>query len=602
MSIQRVATPLALTSWCLIAALPFLSRLHYVPLPQWFGEAVVVWLALAAWLFLLPGGALPARLPRVSVWMLGLAAVWAVQPWFVDILFPGMNWATSLCFVALALLGYVTVALRERRGSVSVTAWLAWGLLFGALAQSLIGFCQVTGLAVKMGGVLFYDSSHPTTNVFGHIGQRNQYAHYLAWGALATAYLACERRLKIWLATLIVLWLALSMGWAASRTVLLYAVAMVVIGWLWHWRVRETASRRLGLAFTGVAVAILAGQFLVPLANHLMSLFTHSHVEVASGVERLAANSDDMGARRFVEWHKAWIVFQAQPWFGTGWSQFGTQSVLLQMRPEFADAAFNSGLFTNAHNLVLQLMAEVGVVGTLASLGGFVWAIWPYFGRKARPEGALPLAMLAVTMLHSMLEYPLWYLYFLAVLVIAVALAPQPEGELRRGWLVPLISAVMAVALTVLAVQGYQRYWELVGLYTPFDNAKRDAPRVARLAAIVEHEPLYAFHALNTLDNYLDATPDNLVQKRRWVNLLAASRPYPDVLLKKAKLEALAGEERRAEETLSQALASFPTYAQSFLDDLPEDQPQYNGLRRVAQVGYDRLPARYKKVSDGDDE
>ncbi|MCW3481741.1 Wzy polymerase domain-containing protein [Neisseriaceae bacterium JH1-16] len=601
MSIQRVASPLALTSWCLIAALPFLSRLHYVPLPQWFGEAVVVWLALAAWLFLLPGGALPARLPRASVWMLVLAVVWAVQPWFVDILFPGMNWATSLCFAALALLGYITVALRERHGSVSVTVWLAWGLLFGALAQSLIGFCQVTGLAEKMGGVLFYDSSHPTTNVFGHIGQRNQYAHYLAWGALATAYLACERRLKTWLATLIVLWLALSMGWAASRTVLLYAVAMVVIGALWHWRAREDMSRRIGLAFAGVAAVIIAGQFLLPFANHLMSLFTHSHVEVASGVERLAANSDGMGARRFVEWHKAWIVFEAQPWFGTGWSQFGTQSVLLQMRPEFADAAYNSGLFTNAHNLVLQLLAEVGLVGTLITLGGFVWALWPYFSRPARPEGALPLAMLSVTLLHSLLEYPLWYLYFLAVLVMAVALAPQPESR-ARGYLVPLGSAVLAVALTVLSVQGYQRYWELVGLYTPYDNAKRDAPRIARLAEMVEHEPLYAFHALSTLDNYLDATPDNLVQKRRWVNLLAASRPYPDVLLKKAKLEVLAGDERRAEETLNQALASFPTYAQSFLDDLPEDQPQYARLRRIAQAGYDRLPAKYKNASEGDDE
>jgi hypothetical protein len=54
---------------------------------------------------------------------------------------------------------------------------------------------------------LFYDSSHPTTNIFGHIGQRNQYAHYLMWSVVSGVYLfAVDRLARGWLA-LLVIWL-----------------------------------------------------------------------------------------------------------------------------------------------------------------------------------------------------------------------------------------------------------------------------------------------------------------------------------------------------------------------------------------------------------
>ena len=79
---------------------------------------------------------------------------------------------------------------------------------------------------------------------------------------------------------------------------------------------------------------------------------------VASGVERLAANSDGMGARRLAEWGKAWLVFREAPWFGAGWSQYAYHSVRLQLLPQFVDSGVNSGLFSNAHNLVFQLLAE----------------------------------------------------------------------------------------------------------------------------------------------------------------------------------------------------------------------------------------------------
>ncbi|RBH51908.1 polymerase, partial [Pseudomonas sp. MWU13-2860] len=437
-----------------------------------------VWLLLATAVFLLPSGGLFRQLPRAAWWCLALAAIWALQPYWLALLFPGMNYAVALAWLAAALLAAVTASLREELGERRFAVWLAWGLLAGGLVQAAIGVAQLTGYAADLG--LFYDGAHPTTNIFGHIGQRNQYAHYLMWSVVSGVYLFAVGRLgRGWLIAL-VLWMALMLGWAGSRTILLYLVALSALAGLWHWRSRDEASRRMMLAMWAVSGTILAAQFALPLFNHLISLLTHSDVENASGVARLAANGDDMGERRFAEMHKAWLAFKAQPLWGVGWSQYAAESVRLQPLPQFAAAGYNSGLFTNAHNLVLQFLAEMGGVATALVLGAFVWAVCPFFLRHAAPEGVLALACNAVPLTLSMLGYPLWYFYCLAMLVLFMAMAPRGESRsLPLPARLPLLAALAWVGW--LSISTTPMFWELVNLYTPTGNAQKDAKRAERL-------------------------------------------------------------------------------------------------------------------------
>lgn len=592
MSLHKTSLRVSLLSLCLIAIVPFASRVHFVPLPQYFGEINVIWLMLAAALFLLPDGRLFQRLPRATGWCLALAAVWALQPQWVTTLFPGMSYATALAWLGMALLAAVTVNLRDAFGQRDISIWLARALIVGGLIQSLIGLAQLTGLAAPLG--LFYDGSHPTSNIFGHIGQRNQYAHYLMWSVVAGVYLFAIGKLgRLWLGVLVV-WLSLMLAWAGSRTILLYLVALVALAGLWHWRGRSPESRRALWAMGLSCLAILVMQFALPLINQLVSMLMHTDVHTASGVARLAANSDDMGSRRFAEMHKAWLAFREHPLTGVGWSQFAAESVRMQPWPQFAAAGFNSGLFTNAHNLILQLLAEMGAPVTLLVVAGFVWAVWPFFRGAAEPEYLLPLGCLAVTLIHSMLEYPLWYLYFLAMLVVFVALAPS--RGLSLGWPARLPLLALLLAIGWLSVSGTSMFWELVGLYSQTGNVQQDAKRQARLAQIVQQQPLFAYHALNTLDDYLVVDRHDVQQKLAWEQRLTAFRPYPDVMLKQAQLQALAGQRQAAEQTLRTTLASFPTYASQFLDSLDEDEPAWQPLRDIAQQTYDKLPAKYQSA------
>ncbi|UDM15808.1 PglL family O-oligosaccharyltransferase [Vogesella sp. XCS3] len=566
-----------------ITIFPFLSRFHFLPLPQWWGEITVVCCAALAGL-LLPGT--PSAWPRASIWMMVLALVWALQPWFLPVLFPGLNQATALAFVALSVLALVVIRLRLRWGAEALITYLCKAILIGTLLQSLIGLAQVTGLAQVMGGVLFYDSSHPTTNVFGHIGQRNQYAHYLTWGVIAAAWLLVSgqpARRWLWGA---IAWLSLSIAFAGSRTVLLYAFALAIMAGWWHWRLRVSQSAKMMRVMWLAVALIVAMQFALPLAEKLLAPLLHGPV-AASGLERLAANSDGMGARRLAEWGKAWIVFTEHPGYGFGWYQYASESVRLQMLPQFANAGVNSGLFANAHNLVFQLLAEMGLVGTLCAVLGFTWAAWPYFGRRVEPVHLVPLAIMAVTLIHSMLEYPLWYLYFPAVMVMMLALAPEAD-EAPIVWLTPLYT-VLAIALLVLAAYGSWRYREMQGLYYPTTQRQQQ-----RLEQIIRHEPMFASHALGLLDDVITPTPQALKTQRHWLELMAAFRPYPDVLRRKAQMEALAGEQEKAAHTFSLALASFPTYAPDFLAELDEGEPAWARLRAMAQAATDKLPPQYR--------
>src|SRR5690606_32076970 len=72
-----------------------------------------------------------------------------------------------------------------------------------------------------------------------------------------------------------------------------------------------------------------------------------------------------------------------------------------------------SAMHEHAHNIFIHLLAETGIAGALLLLAG-VWAwLRGFQWRNITPEGWWLLALLAIIGIHSLLEYPLWYAYFL---------------------------------------------------------------------------------------------------------------------------------------------------------------------------------------------
>ncbi|MFM8768092.1 MAG: O-antigen ligase family protein, partial [Rubrivivax sp.] len=149
------------------------------------------------------------------------------------------------------------------------------------------------------------------------------------------------------------------------------------------------------------------------------------------GHQRLAEG--DISGSRFRIWADALQLIAAHPWTGVGWGNFNFAWSLTPSPNR------HTAFFDHTHNLPLQLAVELGVPLALLICGLLLWALWQAWRRALAAEpaasaaGRCALMMVVLIGLHSLLEYPLWYAYFLLptafVWGFALGLPPASAGS-----------------------------------------------------------------------------------------------------------------------------------------------------------------------------
>ena len=320
----------------------------------------------------------------------------------------GPNDSAAAALLICGFLYWAVKGLSAKYGQQQVLTVIAWLLLIGSLLQSMVAILQLTEWMAPWGGYIFYSGGEPS----GQIGQRNHLGHYMMWGILSTAYLWSARKMSSVLAVICLLALALVLGFVRSRTIFVYLMAILpLVPLLWF----KVSRKAAGILLFALALVGLM-QVVSPM---LVTSFVRSDFE--SALQR-AGGSGFAHSGRYYEWLKAWEAFKSAPWLGHGWDGFAYQSFLINNSPEGYRPYDTSVLFTHCHNLILQLLATVGGVGTLILAGGFVVVAVISLKKGFTQASGFVLAMLLVSLCHSMLEYPLWYLYFLVMFTILFAL------------------------------------------------------------------------------------------------------------------------------------------------------------------------------------
>ncbi|WP_158248685.1 PglL family O-oligosaccharyltransferase [Chromobacterium sinusclupearum] len=487
--------------------------------------------------------------------------------------------ALFLCGVFSLSLGQNDKAQRDR-----LIACLASLILATALLQAMLGFVQALGLAPQTHGWVLFNPG--ASDVMGNFGQRNQLAQFLGWGAVSAAYLYATGRMGRVATGSAVLVLALLMSWTGARLPLAYGLGLALLAWFWHRRVPqdETVARMArALAWSVLALAV------IQIFNQQIDSVLHAiglPIHVQSGSDRLL--DAGFGARRRIEWSKAWEVFTQHPWLGVGLGGYAWHSAWLEAYGGWPKVP-ESWLFTHCHNLIFQLLAETGLVGTLLVVGGLLYCLLPYFRRGEQTADNLLLISIAMMLLgHSMFEYPLWYLPFLLMLVIICTLSPA------KGWTVQLsgrFRQVLGVSAGVLALAyvatGIQPYWQLIQNFTPrnentlqasLDNAKRSL-KLSELS----RNPLWSWEADLGMVNYLQ--PDGIMRdlQLELAERVARYQPFPTVLIKLSILRALNGQAEPAKQALTMAIANYPDYTPVFQHELARyRQPELQPLQALA--------------------
>ena len=209
---------------------------------------------------------------------------------------------------------------------------------------------------------------------------------------------------------------ALSMAlfiWAVVLTASRTGLVGVALLALWG-----LADRRLSRPARGL---LLATPLLYAAAWWGMAWWAQASDHTFGGQQRLAEG--DVSGSRFRIWTDALQLIAQHPWTGVGWGNFNFAWSLTPFPQR------HTAFFDHTHNLPLQLAVELGLPLALVICALLLWALWQA-GRRAlaatgaaSAAGRCALMMVLLIGLHSLLEYPLWYAYFLLPTAFAWGLA-----------------------------------------------------------------------------------------------------------------------------------------------------------------------------------
>lgn len=461
------AAPLGLI---LAAALPPLLAFNQTPSATLYNQL----LALAGWglaLVLLaratPGWLNGLRSPAALALLLLLVAPLSAVIWRALPSSLGLG-ATAVIGTGLAVLLVAQGLSREQRALAAEA--LCWGLLAAGLASVAVSLVQVF-MPGWADGTVIARSGIPGRAV-GNLRQPNHLASLMMWASVAAVFVT-ERRGWRWLLAPLLFACVFTVVLSASRTGFI-GIAMLAVWGL----VDRQLSRPARLA-------LLATPLMLGVSWWLMAQWS------AEGHAFGAASRLSEGAgspSRLAILRDAWALTLANPWLGVGWGEFNVAWSLTPFptRP----VAF----FDHTHNLPSQLAVELGLPWAGAVLALLSWALWKAWRGAARAGEDAPLRraalMIVLTIaLHSLLEYPLWYAYFLLPACFALGLALPADAPARPAPAMPwqLVGGLL-IAGSAFAVWDYHR---IVIIYAPPDDA---APLNERIVA-GQQSPLFGHQA-----------------------------------------------------------------------------------------------------------
>ncbi len=424
----------------ILYALAWLLPNHYPPWVNFHSE-FLAFLGLGAMLgALLWRKATTIGVPKWVPALLVLAAVPWVQHLAGLVFFAGDALVSSYYLVGLAAaitLGYSCASSTRPAGEVpGVASFLpfAMALLAAALLSALLGFLQWLSLTE----VLTTAAMHiePGERVMANLGQPNQLASLLLMGMVALAFIFEQRgigRSGLFLAAAFMTWVIVLTG---SRTAILSALAIVLFLLLKkRYKGDSLPPRFLVIWFAGFVLAILAAPSI------------HEFLLLSDG--RNVALTDQNG--RALIWQQTIAAIADAPWLGYGWNQTPVAQA--------TGALQHPGVlfFSNAHNLVLDLCAWVGLPLGIALSAACAYWFFTRIKRARSPEAVYAMAMLLPVAVHSMLEFPFAYAYFLltAGFLIGVVEAWTVRARPwnlpgRAGW------GMLAVLAAIGAYMGYE--------------------------------------------------------------------------------------------------------------------------------------------------
>lgn len=319
------------------------------------------------------------------------------------------------------------------------------GLVVAGVLSSGVGLVQV--FAPSWADGTWIARSYIDGRAVGNMRQPNHLSSLLLWAIVAVVWLGEARVLQRVGAQALAALFVLVVVLTASRTGALSMLLLAAWG---------AFDRRLSRSARGLLIAVPLVYALLWYATGAWADATH-HV---FGGETRFTTQGDISSSRWGIWANTLQLIAMHPWVGVGFGDFNFAWTLTPFpgRP----VAF----FDHTHDLVLHFLVELGIPLGSAVVALMAAAVWfglrsAWRAARAASTGAGPSSsstlrqaafmMVLLILLHSLLEYPLWYAYFLLPAAFAFGIclgSPTGDGD----------GVAAATATSAAAVAGSARH------------------------------------------------------------------------------------------------------------------------------------------------
>ena len=499
----------------LLLIVPFAISGRYAVYSSLYQDFVVVAIGLMVVLLATITKSLKASAPRVSYVLLAMAGYWLLQTLFTDVIYIESNIKASIVFVLFAAVACSIHSVIDRTQLITV---IAWSLLIGTSIQALVVVMQSIGIEVSVLGVFNVSAD---SGIQGQLGQRNLLAHYLCWGIISGSYLTARGGRGVYISGGLTIVTAIILELINSRSIILYGSALLIIAGLQavYQRVsHQNHTNHTTKWLIAIGALILIPQLLMPTVLSVFSISTES------GLQRVLYNGSDMA--RWYEIKKAFLGFVQAPLFGHGWNASTFQSFFWDLEVVPVEYRHNGQIAEHSHNIITELLVEMGVVGTFLVVLGAIWALVPFVKSSLKLDNSFILALLTVTAVHSMVEYPLWNTYFLMAVVIFLSAGPSKRDErtVKSIYQLPiLITSLVCLCVVSFFMVIYQKNYSVYAANT-YDEESESIARSNAFYSVFLKLPLFLEDQDKLTIQNMDITADNYSNEQ--INALVRYSEY----------------------------------------------------------------------------
>lgn len=395
--------PLLIISF-LFFCLSVLNPIHTLPWSSFFSE-----FSMFIGIFLLLPFLFKEKIivPKISLPFLFISVIPLIQYCFGQIFFYSNAILSSvyLFYFWLTLIVGFNLSLNypSNKKYFDLHIFLAYFFLLSGCVSSFFALGQWLGLSQGSLFIMNYVGDRPYANM----AQPNHLATILYAGLFSSWFLFEKYKIKRNYAIVVSVFLIFSILLTQSRTAWLITIFVVifVIYFLKNNCTRLRVKNLFFLIFYFLICSLslyISKTFLNKNLNIQMSsnrfnvaISSNSHERVASGFGRLDI------------WNQMYYALMEKPWFGYGWNQTTAAQF------EVIDSLQGVEWTTSAHNLIFDILIWCGLpLGLIIS----IFLIYFYFKlliNISDVNGAFAFLTISAFSIHSLLEYPLYYSYFL---------------------------------------------------------------------------------------------------------------------------------------------------------------------------------------------